>query len=199
VSFGDSAWYAGRNIGIHFSSGQPSENLDYLLALEPHVKYDSEDFLTNKEGWTRIEGEYLAQGGENFLTIGNFEPDSLSETVFIEGGGVLKPWAPDYWKAVYYFIDDVSVIDVDSLVGVDEMEGLAMNVYPNPAKNFFTIETGQGNGTLSLYDGAGRQVLSILLQSSKQNITLENVPAGVYVAALERDGAIVERKKLIIQ
>jgi hypothetical protein len=169
------------------------------LALEPHVKYDSEDFLTNKEGWTRIEGEYLAQGGENFLTIGNFEPDSLSETVFIEGGGVLKPWAPDYWKAVYYFIDDVSVIDVDSLVGVDEMEGLAMNVYPNPAKNFFTIETGQGNGTLSLYDGAGRQVLSILLQSSKQNITLENVPAGVYVAALERDGAIVERKKLIIQ
>jgi hypothetical protein len=201
VSFADSAWYAGKNIGIHFSGNQPLGNLEYMLTLEAQVKYEGEEFLTNREGWTRIEGIYLAQGGENFITIGNFDDNEETQTAFVEGGAVyIEPWwSPDYWKTVYYFIDDVSVIDVDSLVGVDEVEGLAMNVYPNPAKNFFTIETGQGNGTLSLYDVAGRQVLSILLQSSKQNISVVGIPAGVYVAVVEQKGKAAARRKLVIE
>jgi hypothetical protein len=190
VSFADSSWYASKNIGAHLSTGSLPQDINQILLLEPHVKYSGDEFLTYKEGWTRIEGEYLAQGGENYLTIGNFDSDTESETVYVEGGGVLQDWI-----TAYYFIDDVSVIPVDSLVGVEEGEKASFNIYPNPTQGQFIIAHTQSGETLELYDMTGKRVFSIPLYASKQNITLENTPAGVYVAALEKDGAILERKK----
>lgn len=200
VSFCDSMWYAAKNIGVFFSVGQPPNNIMSLLALEPHVRYEGEEFLTDKEDWTRIEGTFTAQGGENFLTIGNFDSDSLTETVFVEGGGVLKPNAPDYWKGIGYFIDDVSVVDVDSLVGIGEKEREWMSIYPNPTRGHFTIKTEQGNGgTLRLLDMAGQEVLSVALQSSRQSIAIESIPAGIYVVVLEQQGVVIGRRKVMVE
>jgi hypothetical protein len=53
-----------------------------------------------------------------------------------------------------------------------------MSIYPNPAKNFFTEETGQGNSKLTFQDVAGKQVYSVQLQSSKQNISVAGIRQG---------------------
>ena len=113
---------------------------------------------------------------------------------------MLKPNAPDYWKAVYYFIDDVCVIDVDSLTSIGEETVRTMNIYPNPALGHFTIETGDGsNGTFQLLDMAGREVLSMPLQSSKQQVAIEGIPAGIYMAVLSQKGVAMARRKLVVE
>lgn len=53
--------------------------------------------------WFRIKGKYLADGGEKYLTIGNFSPnvkkDMTRMNIFKLG-----------FKEAYYFVDDVSLV-----------------------------------------------------------------------------------------
>ncbi len=199
VSFGDSSWYAGKNIGAYLSIGELPDDITSLLSFDPHIRYEGEQFLTDKEGWTLIEGTYVAQGGENFLTIGNFDADSETETVFVEGGGVLKPNAPDYWKGVYYFIDDVSVVE-DRDVGIGKVEELHFGLWPIPAMESITIETEyRPNLEVALYDMAGREVFSSSLQSSAQTINIGHLPAGMYVAVLSQKDVAMARRKLVVE
>jgi hypothetical protein len=73
-----------------------------------------------------------------------------------------------------------------------------MSIYPNPAKNFFTEETGQSNSKLTFHDVAGKQVYPVQLQSSKQNIRVAGIRAGVHVVVVEKDGVVVGRSKIMV-
>ncbi len=192
INLRDICCYTVRNMGAYLSQGQPLDQIDHLLSRQPQLKYNEEAFLDNKTDWVRLSGNFTAQGGENFLTIGNFDDDENTDTLAV-------PCNNSGQNHAYYYIDDVSVIPVDSLVGIGERERVTMNIYPNPATGHFTIEQAQIGETLALYDLAGKRVFSMVLHSSKQTIAIGDMPAGVYVATLEKDGAIVERKKLIIQ
>lgn len=59
--------------------------------------------------WFKITGKYLADGGEKYLTIGNFSPnvkkDMIRMNVFKLG-----------FKEAYYFVDDVSLIKQKEIV-----------------------------------------------------------------------------------
>lgn len=59
--------------------------------------------------WFKISGKYLADGGEKYLTIGNFSPnvkkDMLRMNIFKFG-----------FKEAYYFVDDVSLIKAKEVV-----------------------------------------------------------------------------------
>ncbi len=59
--------------------------------------------------WIKISGKYLADGGEKYLTIGNFTPnvkkDMIRMNVFKFG-----------FKEAYYFVDDVSLIKAREVV-----------------------------------------------------------------------------------
>jgi hypothetical protein len=201
VRMADSVWYAGKDLSALVSIGQPPDDFEALTASTPQVNYAGY-FLTDKEEWVRIEGVFTAQGGEDFLTIGNFKHSSITETLFVEGGGVPRPLAPGFWKSVYYFIDDVSVIPVDSLVGIEGQLSVGNNrlsINPNPASEYFIIETAQGSGTLVLYDAVGKEVLSMALHSSRQRVNVGGFPAGVYVAVVEREGVVVGRRKVVVE
>jgi OOP family OmpA-OmpF porin len=58
--------------------------------------------LNNQLKWIRIHGYYKADGGEKFITIGNFHPnikkDLIRMNIFKRG-----------FKEAYYFLDDVSL------------------------------------------------------------------------------------------
>ena len=52
----------------------------------------------------KVEGSFVAAGTEEYITLGNFFPDSLSGIGFFG--------SPIYW-IIYYYIDDVSVINTN--------------------------------------------------------------------------------------
>lgn len=59
--------------------------------------------LINNYQWFKISGKYLADGGEKYITIGNFSPsvkrDMIRMNVFKFG-----------FREAYYFVDDVSLV-----------------------------------------------------------------------------------------
>ncbi len=58
--------------------------------------------LTDTVNWILIEGDFIAEGGEKFLTIGNFYPAEQSNVVYPFGLRNILPGA-------YYYIDDVEL------------------------------------------------------------------------------------------
>lgn len=109
VSLADSlSEYAVNNIGAYFSvNAVAGSNYDPLPFLAQIVN-TSANPLTNMNGWTKVSGQFTAQGGEQYITIGNFNANSKSDTVFIR-----LPSSTFSAKTSYYYIDDVSVIHLD--------------------------------------------------------------------------------------
>ncbi|MCF8257707.1 MAG: T9SS type A sorting domain-containing protein [Flavobacteriales bacterium] len=174
------------------------------MSLTPQVRYEG-DFLSDKDGWMRIAGSFIAEGGENYISIGNFDGYANSDTLNLHEGGVLDAsgaYNIGYWEVANYFIDDVSVVEDTSYhVGTESQLSMGngqLSIHPNPAAEAIIIETeGGAHLALGLYDIAGRQVFSSSLHSSKQTIGISHLPAGVYVAVLREKGVAVARRKLV--
>jgi hypothetical protein len=75
----------------------------YLLEGVPQVKVGPP--LKDTANWVLVSGEYVAEGGEQWLTIGNFAPLGQS---WLE---VVKPGT--FGVLAYYYIDDVFVVPMD--------------------------------------------------------------------------------------
>jgi hypothetical protein len=101
VSLSDQSRWAIDKFGAYLSTTQVGPITGTaVLSLTPQVANTLSNFITNKTGWTLVSGTYLASGGENYLTIGNFY-DDLSTTPVTGLGG--------FYQGSYYYIDDVSV------------------------------------------------------------------------------------------
>jgi hypothetical protein len=63
--------------------------------------------LTDSINWVKIQGSFVAEGDEKFITLGNFK--SLANTTWLE-----VPNNDNFGEHYsYYFVDDVSVIESD--------------------------------------------------------------------------------------
>jgi len=113
VSLSDSCWYASDEIGAFFSDTATS----FLLfpggppapgpwPVTPQLI--SGFYVTDRENWTLVSGSFVAQGGEKYITIGNFtqDPGLLNHMMFVSGGS-----SSDSHSEVEIFVDVVSVYD----------------------------------------------------------------------------------------
>ncbi len=102
VSLGDNHSTAISNIGAYVSMVPISrqDNLPFSQ-YQPQVKNPSSKILDDKTGWQIISGNYTATGGEEYLTIGNFRPDNLTNFDALPNGTDPRS---------YYFIDNVRVV-----------------------------------------------------------------------------------------
>ena len=77
-----------------------------IIANAQVVNYGN-PIINDTLNWIKVSGIFTAQGGEQYLTLGNFKTDAATSYK------VILPSSP-YAKASYY-IDDVSVIPLDSM------------------------------------------------------------------------------------
>lgn len=95
--------YAVKNIGALFTSDSIGFNCFKPIIANPQIK--SPDFVTDNVNWTKVEGEFIAQGGEQYLTIGNFADtlDFATDTLPVKIG---SDWQ-DGSGISYYYVDDI--------------------------------------------------------------------------------------------
>lgn len=111
--------YTSNNLAVYFSdTALHSTNL-YNINVNPQLKYFKNEIIDDTINWVKVSGLYQAHGGEQFITLGNFNTDA--ETT----------WNNEYtnnfgYFQTYFLIDDVSVIHLDSIPG-----GLLVNAGPD--------------------------------------------------------------------
>lgn len=69
----------------------------------PQVHNSADSVLEDANNWSEVSGEFMAEGGERFLTIGNFFSFNKSHVI-----PTMKEQTP--LPGAYYYIDDVSVV-----------------------------------------------------------------------------------------
>lgn len=110
-SFADSSYYICPTIGILISDtlvkGTVASVNENYIWQSPQIENDTNNWDTIN--WFKVEGNYLAHGGEQFITIGNFHPDSES-VAHLYHSWVMQ--GADAWS--YLYIDDVSLIPCEA-------------------------------------------------------------------------------------
>ncbi len=122
-------------------------------------------------------------------------------------------------------LSDTMTINCDIWVNIDEMFDAEKNssllIYPNPARDFIRIEIPNysllesskngfqvtsakpinGELTLVLYDGFGRQMDEMKIPNNNETINLNTMGfnAGLYIAVLYNHGKIIASEKIVIQ
>lgn len=100
----DTTW----NILMHNESTELGNGQKQVIAThyKPQVSNPSRYVLIYMDQWNEISGEFTANGGEKYLTIGNFNSFNHSNVVDTRAENTVLSGA-------YYFIDDVSVVCLD--------------------------------------------------------------------------------------
>ncbi len=99
---------------------------------------------------------------------------------------------------------DTVNITFNDCTGLDEVEGnLNVNLYPNPANNFVTIEVldklNSENVTLEILNSIGQVVASKSIENAKEQIIMDvhNFSKGLYLVRVSSDNMYVTKKLLI--
>ncbi|MFA7272621.1 MAG: T9SS type A sorting domain-containing protein [Crocinitomicaceae bacterium] len=103
------SWYASNNLGIHFSDMALFSTTPYYFNVNAQLKYFNNEIIDDTLNWVKFSGIYQAIGGEQFITLGNFNTDAeTTQGMYYSTGGIGQ---------TYFLIDDVSVIPLDSIPG----------------------------------------------------------------------------------
>ncbi|MEJ6776189.1 MAG: OmpA family protein [Crocinitomicaceae bacterium] len=108
VSLAEASKYAVNNIGAKLSK-KPFENDEKVsLFTDPTLLHfdNYQKIMTARYNWTEICGVVQAEGGEKYITLGNFLSKDKTKIVRMKPDPKLK--VPVFAFA-YYYLDDVSV------------------------------------------------------------------------------------------
>jgi hypothetical protein len=155
-------------------------------------------YLTDKVNWVKIDLQYKAMGGEEYITIGNFNDTTYIDTTFVPGGGT------EFWQdGSYYYLDDVWLSHCDSVP--DSLSSLgeyslknAVSVYPNPFVNDIVVESKEHQKLeFILYNSLGQAIaVEVQKQDKMYKISTPQLPKGLYWLMVS-DGKKEEVFKLI--
>ena len=144
----------------------------------PQVQIDT--MITDTLNWVLLMDTFIANGGEQYISIGNFKPNSLTQFQLVKTINASLP------EISYYFMDDVSLIDLDDTTsGVEEQLAVKSNqliVYPNPASQSIIISSKSSVNTIEVTDVLGRICSIPPCKGGKGDflIDVSELPQGIY-------------------
>jgi hypothetical protein len=163
----------------------------------PQIQIDS--MVIDTQHWVLLMDTFMAKGGEQFVSIGNFKQDGQFQSK------VVQTIIPNSARISYYYMDDVSLIDLDDTAsGVEEQLAVGSNqliVYPNPASESIVIETTNGllNGKLQIFNYMGVLVDEIQLKNkNKLILNTKQYLDGLYLFKITDNNSIVSEGKFNI-
>ena len=187
--------YAIKQIGAYFSSSLPSTVGNMYINANPQVVNNV--FVVDTVQWIEIQGCFTANGGEQYITIGNFNSNSNTDTLNIGTNNPVAGWLP----SSYYYIDDITLID-QTTVGLQNISFLneVVGVSPNPANDLlkFTFSTEKQGRKLELYDTIGNLIITKEADSNNLSLTTENLPNGIYFYSILVGEKTIKTDKIVI-
>lgn len=107
VSFADLSKYAVDNLGCYISKDSIGSETDLILNYQPQVQNSTNRIFEKQWDWEDICRIYVAEGGEQYITIGNFaKQDDVKKKSIKRPRG----YTSSQFRDGYYFIDDISVV-----------------------------------------------------------------------------------------
>lgn len=105
VSLSEDSKYASNQIGANISKKEFGTDLKTAIIDKTHILQENNKIFNAAYGWEKVCGTFVADGGEKYITIGNFTSNEDTKKENNKKTGEVKTQI----VAAYYYIDDVSV------------------------------------------------------------------------------------------
>jgi outer membrane protein OmpA-like peptidoglycan-associated protein len=201
VSLAEASKYASNQIGANFAKKPFATEEKKIINDVAHILHpDNENKNINQLfSWEQICGTYIAEGGEKYLTIGNFAKDIDTH---YEPNKKTKDLKVNQVIAAYYYLDEVSVqlLDenekCDCLLAEEKNEystviyqkAFNLNEKMTPTQKIELQQTFFAFGKTNL-SPAGKESLDLISELLKADPTLKLEVQGHSDAAEDKVGA----------
>jgi hypothetical protein len=152
ASLADTFNVACNNLGAAFTNYVPMGNFfQGLFNITPQIQNNPiVNPLTSQTNWIEIKGSFIANGNEKYITIGNFLPNSLTDTTNLINP---QPIGISIGES-YTYLDDVLVYELKALENKDTLvcKQANFNQTLNAFSGFDTYQwnTGDTSRTLNI-------------------------------------------------
>jgi gliding motility-associated-like protein len=180
VSLGDYSVYAINSFGGVVSKIQAICAPDCTPStLIPQVKFSGH--VTDTMNWIKVSGEFIALGGEQWLTIGRFDYNGIGNVSLLPVVPDTNPFFPEEY--CYYLVDSVSLYDVSTTADLVNLPNVftpngdgTNDIFIMPVFSFFTQQE------MRIFNRWGNEVARLSAGSSRWDGTHNGRPceAGVY-------------------
>jgi OmpA-OmpF porin, OOP family len=189
VNLPDNSTFTANHIGVLFSDTL-IDGVDsfYPLPYTPQIYLAGA--LPDTASWTAFTGDYLAQGGEQFLIIGNFSNDLNSPLTLYN--------IEAYSEMIYFIIDDVSLVECNA-ANIETQGEPYFSIFPNPANDILTIDSDKlEQEEISIFNSLGHRVFFESFKGSLR-INIQSFENGFYSYLINDKSQIMLNGKLMIQ
>jgi hypothetical protein len=170
--------YFTDKIGVYFSKDSVFIDTAYYFNITPQVETTSGIILKDTLNWVLITGDFVAQGGERFFSMGNFANKANTQV-----DSTYNPLG--YHPAAYYYIEDVSVMDCT--VGIVDLFAIYFQLQNNPAKDILHFTSQEKINACAVFDMLGSKVMSKYFETTISNYELDvsKLKQGMYLLMVE--------------
>lgn len=188
--------YSTDKLGAYLSNSQINQTGSGYLPYSPQIINPTGNFLNDSVNWINITGIYKAIGGETYFTIGNFADSASTPIVDLDN-------TPGTYNDAYYYIDDVSIIDLDSIQNIAENNdcGSKISISPNPVHDLnnlnITVSKCKTIEYINIYDLSGKLCISEKYDRISNELS-SNLNKGIYYIEAVTTKMEKMRIKLII-
>ena len=81
--------------------------------------------------------------------------------------------------------------------GADAIEAANVTVYPNPAKDYITVDCGERISSVTIFSASGQLVKSVGGADAEGSIHVGDLPAGYYIVAVDTESGATVRKQIL--
>ncbi len=189
---------------------------DYTVATDPAFNYNNSSLvLAGRQSSSAFSSLYVQLVTDSVYEtqdgIMNVGPIETSDTMTMDAVVGLLSYGFSNFRVLPRANDDIIGLNValqpvtgrPNNVSIEEVSGnLAVQVYPNPAKDFVTVSTeAEANFVVRLFDLNGRAIKSAASQHTHSTeLSLQGLAEGVYVLKVTNaEGADVHTAKVIVR
>lgn len=159
VSMANASFYSMGRIGALFSQDTTGVNLTTSSRIQGEAQVYNKSLITDTTNWITVEGEFVAEGGEEFITIGYFFETIKDDTLYLQPSPFISTGA-------YFYIDSVSLFEKEfAPMECSEYQPDISNVFtPNDdlVNDFFSIEDySLSKPRMQIFNRWGEQVAEL--------------------------------------
>ncbi len=89
-------------------------------------------------------------------------------------------------------------VTVTSTVGIDDVDALQVNVYPNPASRFLTVESASAMSSVEVFNALGQKVIANTIEGTHTQLDLSGLTAGNYTLRIVSQNGELSTRKFIV-
>lgn len=183
VSMAEASKYASNQIGMNISKKAFGTEEKVSIIDKANVLQETNKIFDAAYNWEQVCGIYEAEGGEKYITIGNF---STNEDTKNERNKKVSDLKIAQIIAAYYYIDNVSITLMDdthpcTCVTIDETDKYSKTIYQRVPKTNDKMTDSQLIEANILFFGfakdkisqVGEDALNLIAEKMKANPTMK--------------------------